>query len=1187
MPSPALRSPLTPPLPTRAGERLLWGQLTAASAALAIANAARLQPGLVLALVADAQAAAMLRHELRFFLAATPVPLLTFPDWETLPYDVFSPLPELVSERLLTLYRLPELTQGVLIVPVATLLQRLPPRDYVESQALVLKVGDRFALETTRQRLERSGYSCVSQVLTHGEFAVRGALLDVFPMGSDVPLRIDLFDCEIDSIRTFDPETQRSQAQLEQVRLLPAREFPLTEEALAGFRQRYRASFEGDPQGSLIYREVSAGNTPNGLEYYLPLFFEQTATLFDYLPAGTVVLEPADAREMAAGFFAGVQQRYEQRRYDRERPLLPPAQLYLTPDELAAALNRGAGVQYQADAVTERRKGYAAVHNFATAELPPLAIDARIAQPAQALLTFMAGAGQRTLFVAESAGRREVLAEQLAHFGIRPTLVADWQTFVSSELALALTVAPLERGLLLTPHCRAEERLLSLPFAEESFQAPPVATGVNEMFGIALITETQLYGERVRQERRRSRERDNDAIVRNLTELSVGAPVVHEQHGIGRYLGLQTLTVGDGLTTEFLTLEYANHDKLYVPVSALHLISRYTGAAPEHAPLHRLGSDQWDKIKRKAARKIHDVAAELLDIHARRATRNGVACPDGGTDYATFAAAFPFEETPDQQRAIDAVLADMATAKPMDRVVCGDVGFGKTEVAMRAAFMAVNGGRQVVVLVPTTLLAQQHFENFSDRFADWPVRVDSLSRFRTAKEQQRILDGLAAGTLDIVVGTHKLLQPGMRFKNLGLAIIDEEHRFGVRHKEQLKNLRAEVDILTLTATPIPRTLNMSLSGLRDLSIIATPPVARHPIKTFVNAWHDGLLQEAVLRELKRGGQVYFLHNEVQTIENQAQKLKDLIPEARVQVAHGQMRERDLERVMRDFYHQRFNVLVCTTIIESGIDVPSANTIIINRADKLGLAQLHQLRGRVGRSHHRAYAYLITPPPTLMTADAKKRLDAIAAMEDLGAGFTLATHDLEIRGAGELLGDEQSGQMTEIGFTLYMDMLERAVNALKAGRTPELDRPLDHGTEIDLGVSALLPSDYLPDVQARLVLYKRIASASDDAALRELRVEMIDRFGLLPEPTKCLLEITALKLRAQPLGIRKIEVGAASGRIIFNEQPTLDPMNLIRLVQAKPKEFKLDGTDKLKFFCEMPEAAQRLQQVMMILERLAG
>ncbi|QVL50935.1 MAG: transcription-repair coupling factor [Thiocapsa sp.] len=1150
-------SPLGPPLPGRPGERLLWGRLYGASVALAIAEAARTHDGLILAVVPDVQAAAHLRAELGFFLAGSGLPLLGFPDWETLPYDVFSPLPELVSERLLTLHRLPGLDKGVLVVPVATLMQRLPPREYVDGQSLVLAVGDRLDLDATRRRLERAGYSCVSQVIGHGEYAVRGSLLDVFPMGSEVPLRIDLFDQEVETIRTFDPETQRSQEKLERVRMLPAREFPLTEEAISGFRQRYRASFEGDPQASLVYREVSEGRTPGGLEYYLPLFFEATATLFDYLPAGVLALESDTCRETATSFIAGVAQRYEQRRHDIERPLLPPAKLYLHPDEMAGALNRLSGVLYQSPEVPDRRKGYAAFHNFATTTLPPLAIQARAAQPAQALQDFLSAPGRRVLFVAESTGRREMLAEHLAGFNIRARQIEGWQSFIDGDLEMALTVAPLERGLLL------EDR------------------------GIALVTETQLYGERVRQERRRrARERDSDAIVRNLTELTAGAPVVHEEHGVGRYLGLQTLQVG-GMTTEFLALEYANGDKLYVPVSSLHLISRYTGASPENAPLHRLGGEQWDRIKRKAAQKAHDVAAELLDIYARRAAREGVACPAPGDDYAAFAAAFPFEETPDQLRAIEGVIADMEDAKPMDRVVCGDVGFGKTEVAMRAAFMAVQGGRQVAVLVPTTLLAQQHFENFSDRFADWPIKIESLSRFRTAKEQKKVLEGLADGTVDILVGTHKLLQPNLKFKNLGLAIIDEEHRFGVRHKEQLKNLRSEVDILTLTATPIPRTLNMAMSGLRDLSIIATPPVERHPIKTFVSPWNDGLIQEAVLRELKRGGQVYFLHNEVETIENQAQKLEALIPEARVQVAHGQMRERDLERVMRDFYHQRFNLLVCTTIIESGIDVPSANTIVINRADKLGLAQLHQLRGRVGRSHHRAYAYLITPPTTAMTADAKKRLEAIESMEDLGAGFTLATHDLEIRGAGELLGDEQSGQIHEVGFSLYMDLLERAVQALKAGRTPELDRPLSHGAEIDLGLPALLPSDYLPDVHARLVMYKRIASAATAGDLRELQVEMIDRFGLLPEPAKNLLEITELKLKVQPYGIRKIEAGPASGRILFDEAPSIDPGNLIRLIQQKPKEFKLDGSDKLRFYRDMAEPQRRLQQVNAVVAQLVG
>ena len=1165
LPTPAATfSPLFPPLPG-AGQRLQWGRLYGAGPALALAQATQAHPGLLVAVVDDVQAAARLGAELAFFLGSrldtdasdASLPVLGFPDWETLPYDIFSPLPELVSERLLTLHRLPGLTQGVLVVPVSTLLQRLPPRDYVDGHSLVIAVGERLELDATRRRLERAGYQCVSQVIAHGEFAVRGSLLDVFPMGSLEPLRIDLFDDEIESIRTFDPDTQRTREKVKQVRLLPAREFPLTDEAVSAFRQRYRAQIEGDPKRSLIYREVSEGRAPGGLEYYLPLFFENTATLFDYLPDGALVCEADGVREAAARFLDTVTTRYEQRRHDIERPLLAPRRIYLDADELTAALKAMPGVVYQSPELPDRHKGFAQACNFATRPLPPLAIQARAAEPAAALMGFVHAPGRRVLFLAESTGRRELLAEHLRGFGLRPRALDSWGAFLSGDDPLALTVGPLEQGLIL------------------------------EAEGLALVSETQLYGERVRQERRRrAKERDGEAVVRNLTELLPGAPVVHEEHGVGRFLGLQVLEVG-GIKTELVALEYARGDKLYVPVSSLHLISRYTGASPDAAPLHKLGGDQWDKLKRKAAEKVRDVAAELLEVYARRAARQGVACTAPGDDYSAFAQAFAFEETPDQARAIEAVLTAMADPKPMDLVVCGDVGFGKTEVAMRAAFMAVSGGRQVAVLVPTTLLAEQHFQNFSDRFADWPVKVESLSRFRTNKEQKQVFEGLAKGTIDIVVGTHKLLSPGIRFKDLGLAIIDEEHRFGVRHKEQLKALRAEVDILTLTATPIPRTLNMAMSGLRDLAIIATPPVERHPIKTFVSTWNDALIQEACLRELKRGGQVYFLHNEVETIDKMAATLNVLIPEARIEIAHGQMRERDLERVMRDFYHQRFNILVCTTIIESGIDVPSANTIVIHRADKLGLAQLHQLRGRVGRSHHRAYAYLITPPPQSMTADAKKRLEAIESLEDLGAGFTLATHDLEIRGAGELLGEEQSGQITEIGFSLYMDLLERAVAALKSGREPELDRPLDHGAEIDLGLPALLPDDYLPDVHTRLVLYKRIASAADLVALHDLKVEMIDRFGLLPQAAQNLLAITELKLRVQPYGIRKIEAGPTGGRIHFDADPKIDPMHLIRLIQTQPKAFKLAGGERLQFFRDLADPALRVAEVGRVLAQVTG
>jgi transcription-repair coupling factor (superfamily II helicase) len=1156
---------LAPPLPQAAGERLLWGRLYGAADALAIARAAIEAQRPILAAVADMPAAERLREELGFFLRGEDLPVLSFPDWETLPYDVFSPLPELVSERLLTLHRLPGLTRGVLVVPVSTLLQRLPPRRFVDGHALVLAVGDRLDLDVTRTRLTRSGYQCVSQVIAHGEFAVRGALLDIFPMGSQQPLRIDLFDDEVESIRTFDPDSQRSQDRLERVRMLPAREYPTDEEAIAGFRQRWRAAIDADPKASIIYREVSEGRMPGGIEYYLPLFFDETATLFDYLPDAALAFEHAEVRDAADDALARIEERYEQRRHDPERPLLPPRVLYLGRDDLAARLNTMAGVCWQSAEVPGRRKGYAAVHNFDTVTPPSLAIQARAEQPAAALKTFVASPGRRILFIAESTGRRELLLETLQGFGLKPQPVEGWRGFLDGAAEIGITVAPLEHPLV-----------LPAPEAEPARSA------------LAIVTETQLYGERVRQERRRkTKPREGEAVVRNLTELHEGAPVVHEEHGVGRFLGLQSLAIG-GEKTEFLALEYAKGDKLYVPVSSLHLVSRYTGAAPENAPLHRLGSDQWDKVKRKAAQKAHDVAAELLDIYARREARQGVAFPDPGAEYQAFASAFEFEETPDQQRAIEAIMEDMAKPKPMDRVVCGDVGFGKTEVAMRAAFVAVSAGKQVAVLVPTTLLAQQHYQNFADRFADWPIKVESLSRFQNQKETKSVQDGIAAGTVDIVVGTHKLLQGNTKFKNLGLAIIDEEHRFGVRHKEQLKNLRAEVDVLTLTATPIPRTLNMAMSGMRDLSIIATPPVERHPIKTFVTPWNDGLIQEACQREIARGGQVYFLHNEVETIENMAQKVEALVPAARVEFAHGQMRERELERVMRDFYHRRFNVLVCTPIVESGIDVPSANTIVINRADKLGLAQLHQLRGRVGRSHHRAYAYLITPPPKTMTEDAKKRLEAIESLEDLGAGFTLATHDLEIRGAGELLGEEQSGQIHEIGFTLYMDLLERAVQALKAGKTPELDRPLDHGAEIDLGLPALLPEDYLPDVHTRLVTYKRIASAETPAELKELQVEMIDRFGLLPEATKNLFAITALKLKVQPLGIQKLEAGPKGGRIVFGEQPNIDHLRLIALVQSRPKDYKLDqAAGALRFSMDMAEAAKRIAQVETVVGKLAG
>ncbi|MGD9169512.1 MAG: transcription-repair coupling factor [Candidatus Thiodiazotropha sp.] len=1152
-----LHTPFKPKLPQALDERLQWGGLHGCSTALAIANAASAYEGLLLVVTHDMQSATRLERELGFFIDTAHVPVVNFPDWETLPYDLFSPLPELISQRLLTLYRLPQMQRGILVAPVSTLMQRLAPKSFLDAHCLIVERGQRIDLDETRRRLEHAGYQCVSQVFSHGEFAVRGSLLDIYPMGSQLPYRIDLFDDEVDTIRSFDPESQRSSDKVPGIEMLPAREFPMDEAGITRFRRNYRTRFEGDLQQSLIYQDVSDGRIPSGLEYYLPLFFDQTETLFDYLPQQHMVVELETVREQAASFFTDVEERFEERRHDLERPLLAPDQLYIPADELASRLKQGNSISLSAHKVAARSKGYAAVVNFNTQLPPPVAFQARSKDPANLLRNFLDTKPMRVLFIAEGAGRREMLLATLRDLQIDPKVVPNWEAFLNSGIKIGLCVAPLEQGLWL------EEQ------------------------GIALITETQLYGERVRQERRRRKvSQDPEQIVRNLTELHLGAPVVHEDHGVGRYLGLQTLNVG-GMETEFLTLEYARGDKLYVPVASLHLISRYAGASPENAPLHRLGGDQWEKTKRKAAKQIRDVAAELLEIYAQRAARQGVAFPAPDDEYQAFAASFEFEETPDQLQTIDAVLRDMVSSQPMDRVVCGDVGFGKTEVAMRAAFTATQGNKQVAVLVPTTLLAQQHYQNFADRFADWPVKVESLSRFRTGKQQQKVIDGLRNGTIDIVVGTHKLLSRDIKFKSLGLVIIDEEHRFGVRHKEKLKALRSEVDLLTLTATPIPRTLNMAMSGMRDLSIIATPPALRHPVKTFVSQWNDSLIVEACQRELKRGGQIYFLHNEVNTIENMAERLESLLPGIRLQVAHGQMRERELEGIMRDFYHQRFSLLVCTTIVESGIDVPSANTMIINRADKLGLAQLHQIRGRVGRSHHRAYAYLLTPPPRSMTADAKKRLEAIESLEDLGAGFTLSTHDLEIRGAGELLGEEQSGQIQEIGFSLYTELLDRAVAALKAGRQPELDRPLDHGTEIELNIPALLPEDYLPDVHSRLVLYKRIASAKDETELRDLQVEMIDRFGLLPQATKNLFEITTLKLRAHPLGVRKIEAGPKGARLLFDANPKLDPAKLIGLIQSRPNTYKMDGGDKLRYTADLEAPEGRVQKINGLLDTLIG
>ena len=1138
-----------PPLPRDARRRIYWTTPPGAAQALALAEAARAHDGIVVAVTHDTHTALTLEEELQFF-ATGSVEVLHFPDWETLPYDLFPPHPEIVSRRIAALYRLPALKRGVLVVPVATLMQRLAPRSFIGGSSLQLALRQRLDLQEEQRRLQAAGYRAVPQVGEPGEFAVRGSLLDIFPMGSGEPYRIELFDRDIESIRSFDPETQRSLHKIEKVDLLPAREFPLTEESVKAFRNTLRERFPIDPRRCPIYQDLKEGATPAGIEYYLPLFFDHTETLFDYLGEETLFVTTETALAAADTFWQQAQARYDNRAHDIERPILPVGELYLQPQQLREQLNLRPRVEMVAAGTNEHAVDLGAKPS------PTLAAQKREA-PFEELKRYAEKYDGKLLIATDSAGRREALIEQLDQHGIRSHVAATWQQFVdeAATTKIAVSVAQLDAG-----------------FALDS----PALT---------IVGERQLYGERAQQSRRRKlATRDPETILRDLSELAIGSPIVHVDHGVGRYQGLVKLAVGGG--GEFLSIEYANGDKLYVPVAQLHLVSRYSGVSDDMAPLHSLGGEAWERAKKRAAQKVRDVAAELLALYAQRAARPGTVFKYDRAMYEQFANAFPFEETPDQQRAIEAVIDDLATGKSMDRVVCGDVGFGKTEVALRAAFVAATAGKQVALLVPTTLLAQQHYQNFRDRFADWPIRVEVLSRFKSKKEIAAELDRLREGTIDVIIGTHRLLQADVKFKDLGLVIIDEEQRFGVRQKEQLKKLRAEVDMLTLTATPIPRTLNMAMSGLRDLSIIATPPEHRLAVKTFVAPYDPAVVREAFQREIARGGQVYYLHNQVETIERTARDLQALIPDARIRIAHGQMPERELEQVMLDFYRQRFNVLVCTTIIESGIDVPSANTIVIDRADRFGLAQLHQLRGRVGRSHHRAYAYLIVPDRRAISADAEKRLDAIASMEELGAGFTLATHDLEIRGAGELLGEEQSGQMQEIGFALYSELLERAVRALKSGKMPDFDLINDHEADVELHIPALIPDTYLSDVNARLTLYKRISGAKNPEQLRELQVEMIDRFGLLPDQVKNLFAVAGIKLAANAIGIRKLELGDKGGRIQFKEKPNVDPAAIIRMIQSQPKVYSLDGQDKLRIKMELPGAAERLGTAMSLVTTLA-
>lgn len=1139
-----------PDIPIQPNDHKILGNVLPGADALAISEIAEQNQNLTVVVTPDTRSAVRLSRVLSELSSQNEC---LFPDWETLPYDTFSPHQEIISSRLSALFHLQNAKKGIFLLPISTLMQRLCPPQYLQHNVLLIKKGDRLVIDKMRLQLEAAGYRAVEQVLEHGEYAVRGALLDLFPMGSAVPFRLDFFDDEIDSIRTFDVDTQRTLDEISSINLLPAHEFPTDDKGIEFFRAQFRETFgeiRRDPEH--IYQQISKGTLISGIEYWQPLFFAEMATLFDYLPEQTLFVDMENNQTQGERFYQDAKQRYEQRKVDPMRPLLSPEKLWLNVDEVNRRLKSYPRITFKAEKVRSsvRQK------NLPVAALPEVTIQSQQKEPLGQLRQFIEHFKGNVLFSVETEGRRETLLDLLSPLKLKPKQIQSLEQIEIEKFSLL--VSSLEQGFIIEQ---------SLP--------------------VAIIGEANLLGERIQQRSRDKRKTINpDTLVRNLAELKIGQPVVHLDHGVGRYGGLVTLDTG-GIKAEYLLLNYANESKLYVPVTSLHLISRYVGGSDESAPLHKLGNEAWVKSRQKAAEKIRDVAAELLDVYAQREAKKGFAFKYDREEFQQFAATFPFEETYDQEMAINAVISDMCQPKAMDRLVCGDVGFGKTEVAMRAAFLAVMNHKQVAVLVPTTLLAQQHYENFKDRFANLPVNVEVLSRFKTAKEQKQILENLAEGKVDILIGTHKLIQSDVKFNDLGLLIIDEEHRFGVGQKEKIKQLRANIDILTLTATPIPRTLNMAMNGIRDLSIISTPPARRLSIKTFVRQNDDLVVREAILREILRGGQVYYLHNDVASIENTAEKLTALVPEARVIVGHGQMRERELERVMSDFYHQRYNVLVCSTIIETGIDVPTANTIIIERADHFGLAQLHQLRGRVGRSHHQAYAYLLTPPPKMMTKDAERRLDALENLDNLGAGFILATHDLEIRGAGELLGNEQSGQIESIGFSLYMELLDAAVKALKEGREPSLEELTQQQADIELRVPALLPDDYLGDVNMRLSFYKRIAAAESKAELDELKVELIDRFGLLPDATKNLLQITELRLLVEPLNVVRIDAGTQGGFIEFSAKAQVNPDKFIQLIQKEPIVYRFDGPFKFKFMKDLSDNKVRLEFVVDLLRTIAA
>ncbi|MFA2945254.1 transcription-repair coupling factor [Acinetobacter pittii] len=1133
----------------KAGEKRWVGSLLGSSAALLFKEIAVQHSSLLVVVARNNQHVAQLESELEFYGIKPTI----FPDWEILPYDRLSPHQDIVSERLAILSNMPQ--KGVLLVSASTLAQRVAPYSWVLGEHFDIRVGQKFDLEQQKLRLVQAGYHLVDTVYDHGEFAVRGSIMDIFASGQDAPIRIDLFDDEIDTLKFFDPETQRTTTTLKSFTVLPAKEFPL-KEARSIFRDRYSELFPtANPKKNPIYQDVLDGIASPGIEFYLPLFFDKTymqsqSTLTTYFPKDCIVITNNGIDTDLTSFWKEVFRRYEDRRHNADQPILPPDELFIAPNNLLSALNQFPRMLVSAEAVEEK----AGALNLKVEQPPKLPVDPKKDKPFAVVKKYIDEANHPVLLVAESAGRRESLRDGLrASLGDIPS-VDSFEQFQKSQFAIAITNAPLDRGLLLTDE-------------------------------LSVISENQLYEHRVVQRRRkRQQEVSEEFLIRSLTELSIGAPVVHIDHGVGRYAGLITLAI-EGQDYEFLQLDYAEEAKVYVPVTNLHLISRYSGGDPDLAPLHKIGTDAWSKAKRKALEQIHDVAAELLHIQARRQSKPGFGFEVDQSLYMQFASGFAYEETLDQANAIEATLYDMQQAKPMDRLVCGDVGFGKTEVAMRAAFVAVQNGKQVAVLVPTTLLAQQHYESFKDRFADWPVRIEVLSRFGSNKTHTKNIEDLAEGKVDIVVGTHKLLQENVQFKDLGLMVVDEEHRFGVRDKERIKALRADVDMLTLTATPIPRTLNMAFSGMRDLSIIATPPARRLAVKTFVQEHTEASIKEAILRELLRGGQVYFLHNEVDTIERAAENIRVLVPEARVAVAHGQMRERELEQVMQQFYHKEYNVLVCSTIIETGIDVPNANTILIERADKLGLAQLHQLRGRVGRSHHQAYAYLLVPSIKHLKGDAEKRLDAIQRASTLGAGFMLATEDLEIRGAGELLGEQQSGSMQAIGYSLYMEMLEKATKAIQQGKTPNFDAPLSLTAEINLHIPALIPDEYLGDVHQRLLFYKRISNTDTQEKLDNIRMELIDRFGVPPQSVKHLFSVHQIRLKAEQLGITKIDINTQGGNIEFSPDTPVQAISIIQLMQKHPTYYRMEGGQRLKVMVQLEEQEKRIQFINDLLAKL--